>query len=241
MTLSTQAAGNTIIIGQPATSPSPVTTGGTTPSAAAVQHPQLNVTQRKSLPTGVSSNCKQHVIICSDISSSMHGAKCDDQNKARFALNAILADPINKDGFIITVIDFNNGATLIIDAEPATTCQMPNSMACGGTNFDAPINLAAQKIKDFKARPNPDGWRYLRDHVLILSDGRARATQSNIDALHEIADVTAIAYGDDADIATLETIASDGIAHVIGVDGNALRDFLAEVGKTMTQDRLNAI
>lgn len=236
MTLTTQAAAGTIPIGQAA----PISTG-TAPAAQAVQHPQLNVTQRKSLPTGVSSNCKQHVGMCCDVSTSMGGSKISDLNKGRHALCMVLADPVNKDGFELSVVDFNNRATLVVSGEPATSCQMPTSTASGGTNFDAPINAMVQEIEDLKARPNPDGWRYLRPHVLFLSDGQAHVTQSNIDALHELADVTAIAYGDDADQATLARIASDGNVHVVGTDGNALRDFLAEVGKTMTQDRLQAI
>lgn len=237
MTLSTRAAGGTMHIGQPAATP--VT--GTAPAPHAVQHPQLNVTPRKSLPNGVSSNCKQHVILCCDVSISMGGDKINDLNKGRYALCSVLADVINKNGFELSVIDFNNRATLVVDGEPATTCQMPTAVSSGGTNFDAPLNMAEQQTMDFKARPNPDGWRYLPTHVLYMSDGRAHATQSNIDALHEVADVTAIAYGSDADQTTLARIASDGKVHVVGTDGNALRDFLAEVGKTMTQDRLSAI
>lgn len=206
MTLSTQAAGGTMHIGQPASTP----VAGTAPAPHAVQHPQLNVTPRKPLPNGVSSNCKQHIVIVCDVSFSMGGGKINDLNKGRYALCAVLADIINKNGFELSVIDFNNAATLVVDGEPATTCQMPTAVAGGGTNFDAPLNLAVKQITDFKARPNPDGWWYLRSHVLYMSDGWAHVTQSNIDALHEIADVTAIAYGNDADQTTLARIASDG-------------------------------
>ena len=88
---------------------------------------------------------------------------------------------------------------------------------------------------DFKARPNPDGWHYLRTQVLFLSDGQSSVSQKNILALQEIANVTAIAYGSDADGSTLSSIASDGKVHVIGTRGGELRKFFADVGKTLRQ------
>lgn len=213
------------------------TEGGTAPSAVS-EHPQFNVTNRKGLPDGVSSNTKQLVGLCCDISGSMFGSKIDNLNKARFGLTSILGDPINKDGFVVIGVDFNEDASLIIDAEPASRCQMPTSIADGGTDFDAPLKMMVERIKDFASRPNPDGWRYLRPHVLFLSDGQANVTQSNIDALHELADITAIAYGDDADEATLSRIASNGEVHIVESDGSALRDFLAEVGQTLSEGRI---
>jgi len=94
-------------------------------------------------------------------------------------------------------------------------------------------------VEDFNARPNLDGYRYLRPQVLFLSDGHSSVTDKNIADLHEIADVIAIAYGADADTQTLKRIASDGQVHVIGTDGGALRQFLAEVGKTLSQSLSN--
>ncbi len=49
-----------------------------------------------------------------------------------------------------------------------------------------------------------------------------------------MATVPAVAYGADADHATLARMASDGQVHSIGTSGDQLRQFFAEVGKTMT-------
>lgn len=114
---------------------------------------------------------------------------------------------------------------------------MPEAIADGNTCFDAPLDLIIQELKIFKALPNPDGWHYLRPQVLFLSDGQAQASDQNMANIHEIAEVTAIAYGDDADHETLAKIASDGQVHHIGTDGGALRAFLAEVGKTLTESK----
>ena len=89
-------------------------------------------------------------------------------------------------------------------------------------------------IRAFESQPNPEGWRYLRSVVLFLSDGNGSVTDAAIRDLHEIADVTVIAYGDDADRTTLHRIASGGEVHVIGTEGGLLRQSFAEVGKTMT-------
>jgi len=203
--------------------------------------PTLKITRKKGLPSGVASNVKQLVLLLCDISTSMIGPKLDELNLARQALGLILADPVNKDGFLLTLIDFNHSAQVICSAQPATTLTMPDSVGNGGTNFDAPINAAIAEIEAFNARPNPDGWHYLRSQVLFLSDGQAGVADSNIQKIQEIADVTTIAYGSDADQSKLARIASDGEVHVVGTDGGALRDFLAEVGKTMTSSMAQAI
>lgn len=218
-----------------------VTLPQTAPAPSAPKHRTLNVIKRKSMPTGVASNVKQLVLMLSDISTSMIGPKLDELNLARHALLAELADPVNKDGFLISLIDFNHTANLICSAEAATKLSMPDAIGSGGTNFDAPINQAIAEITAFNAQPNSEGWNYLRPQVMILSDGQAPVADKNIQDLHEIADVTAIAYGSDADQATLARISSDGQVHVVGTDGGMLRDFLAEVGKTMTSTMTSAI
>lgn len=165
----------------------------------------------------------------------MTGDKILELNLASHALLAELADPVNKDGFLLSVIDFNHLASSVISVEPASTLVLPDAIAGGSTNFDSPLNMAIDEIKKFKARANPEGWHFLKPHALILTDGWATVTDSNIQELQELADVTSIAYGADADQATMSRIASDGQVHIVGTQGGDLRDFLAQVGKTMTQ------
>ncbi len=145
-----------------------------------------------------------------------------------------LADPENKDGFRVTIITFNQRADLLCSAVPAGQVPSLNLVASGGTNFDSPLKAAKAEEEARKAAPNPGGWLWLQSQTMILSDGWAQATDRNIQDLQEITNVTAVAYGADADQATLSRIASDGQVHVVGTDGGALRDFFAAVGKTMT-------
>ncbi len=201
----------------------------------------LKVTKKSPFPTGVATNVKQPVWVVRDKSSSMTGNKILELNLACHAFLAELADPVNKDGFLVSVIDFNQKASSVISLEPATTLIMPDAIAGGSTNFDAPLNMVTNEIEAFRNRQNVEGWHYLRGHVLFLSDGWAPVTEKNIQALHELADVTAIAYGSDADQATLSRISSDRQVHAVGTQGGDLRDFLEQVGKTMTQGFVQAM
>lgn len=201
--------------------------------------PVINVAKPIKIPTGVSSNAKQHVILVLDKSSSMGGSKIDDLNLGVSGLVFELANPINKNGFLVSVVEFNHGAHRSVFAESAVTLQPPVLTTGGGTNFNAAMKQTISTVEDFKSRPNTEGWRYLRPQVLFLSDGQSPVSDNNIQDLQEIANVTAIAYGSDADSGTLSRIASDGQVHVIGTDGGALRAFLAKVGETLSQELAN--
>ncbi|WP_273281363.1 vWA domain-containing protein [Pseudooceanicola atlanticus] len=195
--------------------------------------PVLKVTQRKKMPNGVAQNVKQHFICCTDHSTSMTGDKLQELLMGLSGLFLQLADPSNKDGFRITVIPFNNSSHVHCFAVAANAVPPLNLMAGGGTNFDSPLKKAIAEIQALKAAPNPGGWHWLKPIVLFLSDGQANVSDKNIEELHEIADVVAIAYGDDADVDTLARISSKGVVEIVGTDSGALRDFLAVVGNTM--------
>lgn len=197
--------------------------------------PVLKMSRPKSLPTGVSSNVKQHVVIVCDHSTSMTGDKIAEANLARDALIRELADPANKDGFRCTVVEFNCSASRVAFGEPAGSLHLAPMVASGGTNFVAALTEALNAIREFKARPNDEGYHYMRPHVLKLSDGQAGIDDALLAELHEEADVTAIAYGADADQDTLRRIASDGKVHVVGTNGGELRKFLEQVGRTLSQ------
>lgn len=201
--------------------------------------PTLNVAKKIKIPNGVSSNAKQHVVLALDKSLSMGGHKIDELNLAVSGLIHELASPINKDGFLISIVEFNHGASRSVFAESTLTLIPPSLFAGGSTNFNAAIEETISTIEDFKTQPNPDGWRYLRPQVLFLSDGQSPVSDKKINNLQEISNVWSIAYGDDADTAMLADIASDGRAHLIGTDGGALRSFLAKVGETLSQDLAN--
>jgi len=197
--------------------------------------PPVKPTKKKSFANGVASNVKQHTVIVSDISSSMSGAKIDESNAARGGFLSALADPANKDGFLVSVIDFNETARRLTLAEPATTIQIAPSQAGGGTSFEAALNEAIVAITEFSTCPNPDGWHYLHPVTIYMSDGQSSASDETIAALHQLSDVIAIAFGADAHQDMLKRISSTGEVHVISESGEELRQFLAQVGETMSQ------
>jgi len=202
--------------------------------------PTLKVSKPVKIPTGVSSNAKQHVLLVRDNSGSMSGNKIDELNLASSGLIHELASPENKDGFLISVIEFSNGSRRELFAQSAITAVLPLAHAGGGTNFDSALLETISTVEGLKAQPNSDGWRYLRPQVLFLSDGQSSVSDKNIANIQEIADVTVIAYGSDANTGILSRIASDAQVHVIGTNGGELRKFLAQVGKTLSQN-LNTV
>lgn len=220
------------------TMPMPETTDGH--DEATAEMPELNMPVRRKLPTGIASNVKQHVLIVCDRSTSMNGSKIAELNTARKALVSELASSDNKDGFRVSVIDFNGQADRLYFAEPVQTLKIVPSIATGGTNFDSALQETLDVIRDFKSLPNPDGWNYLRPVVLFLSDGQSSADDSLISEVQEEAQVIAIAYGTDADQQTLGRLSSNGTVQVVGTDGDELRKFLATVGQTMSEALQNS-
>lgn len=229
MTLNLNPAA-TVPLGRPATAPNTTVPAQNAPAAPALH---MKLTVKKKLPTGVASNVKQRVYLLLDCSSSMSGFKIQELEMATGSVLLQLADPSNKDGFRVTIVFFNHGSSLHCQTAAPEAVPPLNLVATGGTNFDSAILKAIQEIDNAKALPNPDGWHYLQDQVIFLSDGQSRVSDKNIQDLQERANVTAVAYGADANQGILSRIASDGQVHVVGTDGGALRDFLASVGATM--------
>jgi uncharacterized protein YegL len=197
--------------------------------------PEMKVMSNDRLRNAVASDCKQLVMSLPDISSSMSGRKAKECQAALEKLFQTLADPENKDGFIGQIIPFNSSAHVAAGPELVTAMTVPKLRVGGGTNFDAALDLACKELDKFANRSNPDGWDYLKPVVLFKSDGQSYVSVDKIDALKERAQIIAIAYGADADANTLKQIASDGQVHVIGSNGDQLTQFLASVGKTLSQ------
>ncbi len=197
--------------------------------------PELNMPVRRKLPSGIASNVKQHVLLVCDHSSSMAGSKIVELNMAREALVTELAAPENKDGFRVSVIDFNDKAERLNFAEPAETLNTIPSVAGGGTSFEAALRETLDAVRDFAAKPNDEGWNYLRPVILFLSDGQSSVSDHLLMEIQEEAQIIAIAYGTDANQSTLGRISSDGTVQVVGTDGDELRKFLAAVGQTMSE------
>lgn len=197
--------------------------------------PEIQISKPIKIAAGVSSNAKQHVLLVRDHSSSMSGTKIDELNAASQSLVQELANPQNKDGFRVSFVDFSSKAQLAVFAQPAEGLTIAKLNASGGTDFEQALVETISAAQAFQAQPNPQGWQYLRPQVLFLSDGQSQASDKIMRELQDLADVTSIAYGSDADVSMLSRISSDGQVHIIGTNGGELRKFLAEVGQTLSQ------
>lgn len=95
-------------------------------------------------------------------------------------------------------------------------------------------------IQAQQAQPNDDGWHYLRPITVVMSDGQSDISDESIRRLHELSETIVVAYGADADQDTLKRIASDSKVLVVGTSTGQLRQMMAQVGVTMSDDLANA-
>ncbi len=206
---------------------------------AASEFPQLNVGKGLVCADWISSNTKQDVVAVLDWSGSM-AHLLSELDQAMTALHLILASAVNKNGFRMSVIGFSDDATLVVDGVMAKDVVLSPSRAIAGTNFDAALDKTCEVVTQLRNRPNPDGWSWLRPQVFFLSDGFDEADPAKVARVQEVSNVWSIAYGPGANVKELSRIASDGQAHVVGTNGGELRKFLANVGETLSAERLNA-
>ena len=178
---------------------------------------------------------RQHVVIMLDNSGSMSSSgKIDECNLAKNGLVKETAVPENKDGFLITEIPFNDRAKRTVFAQSAVGLTLKPGHASGGTNFEAALQLGLQSVQELDKRPNPDGYKFYRPVMILMSDGHSHASDAIIQKAKEEADIICIAFGMDANTAMLEKIASDGKAHRVSTNGGDLQKFLAKVGQTLS-------
>ena len=71
-------------------------------------------------PNWICRNVKQNVVFVRDKSGSMSGQKAKDASAASLDLAAELAEPTNKDGFNLGVVDFASDSKVVHDLEKAT-------------------------------------------------------------------------------------------------------------------------
>ena len=129
--------------------------------------PDLKISKPLKIPAGVSSNTKQHVLLVRDCSSSMSGSKVAEMNLATTGLIQELAREQNKDGFLVSLIDFSTSSKRSTYAVSAIGLTPPQAIASGGTNFDSALFKTIETIESLQNEPNTDGWRYLLSLIHI--------------------------------------------------------------------------
>lgn len=190
-------------------------------------------------------NVKQVAILCRDRSPSMSGAKAEDASAASCELVEELAQPVNKDGFYVGIVDFAVSAQVIHTLEKATALnknlsplQVVNTDAEAGTNITAALENALQLLKKPpKLAPSEANDQFLRPVIILLSDGchnRKPHPRAVAEKIKKQADLVTVAFGNDADETLLAELATTPQHLYRCQDGRQLRSFLAAVGATMT-------
>ena len=199
------------------------------------------VRSRLTRPSWINSECRQVAIPCRDASPSMSGQKAKDASQATFQLICELAKPSNNSGFWSSVIDFAGSATirheLMSAADLAHNLRpISTSLFSGGTNITAGLELAHQLCQKTPGEGQTD-IRWLKPVVILFSDGchnRGPKPDATAKLLRKVADVVTVAYGSDADIKLLKSLATSPQHHYQCKDGSDLRQFFAAVGASMT-------
>lgn len=192
-------------------------------------------------PDWICRNVRQMVVLVRDESGSMSGQKATDASAASLDLVAELAQPSNKDGFLVSVVDFSTGSKVVHKLEKATVLNgkvtpLSVGLFSGSTNITAGLEDAL-KILGKLGIENQDGISYLRPVAILFSDGahnEGPSPQNAANQLKQKADLVTAAFGSDADEALLRDLASTPQYFYRCKTGRELRSFLATVGATMT-------
>ena len=190
-------------------------------------------------PNWICRNVKQNVVFVRDKSGSMDGQKAKDASAASLDLVAELAEPANKDGFYVGVVDFGRGSTIIHNLDKATTLNGRVSSLFandGSTNITAGLEDALSVLEKAEQH-NQEGVSFLRPVVIVFTDGchnEGPGPQSVANRLKGVADLVTVAFGSDADETLMRSLATSPQHFYRCSTGRELRSFLAAVGATMT-------
>ncbi len=193
-------------------------------------------------PAWICGNVKQAAIQVRDCSGSMTGEKAKEAAAASMDLNTELADPANKDGFLVALIDFDSSAEIVQDLTPATKLAGQDiPLDIGRFGGSTNITSGLEKALDIVNRVENSPEEHLKTVVIIFTDGdhnTGPSPEQVAEQLKKKADIVAIAFGSDADEGLLKRLASTP-QHFYRCKsgGKELRAFFAAVGATMTATR----
>ncbi len=185
----------------------------------------IRLTRRNILPMS-----RQTAIILRDASASMRGDKAQAAESACSMLVAQLAATENNGSFFLGVIDFSDQAVLKSPVVPAEQLRVPALELGSTTNVTAALELAESLLRGISQDE-------LRPVVVLLSDGCHNGLAppyAVAERIKLIADIVTVAFGADADDATLQAISSSAQHAYKCNDGGALRGFFSEVGTTLS-------
>ncbi len=187
----------------------------------------------------VGASQQQCACVVLDVSSSMSGAKITEANAAVAALVTELADPKNRGAFSITTVIYAEQAKVhlalkrVAEVRPEELAAKVGEMGAW-TNITAGLTTGLEVIE--KSLAEKGTWA--RPVVVLLTDGqhnRGPAPENIAGTIKGKADLLAVAFGADADLAMLERLATSPQHALRCGNGAELRKFFQMVGRTMSQ------
>jgi uncharacterized protein YegL len=192
-------------------------------------------------PNWICSIARQMVVLVRDASGSMWPKKAKDASGASQNLVDELAQPSNKDGFSVAVVDFSSASKVVHKMEKATSLNgkldaISSSLFGGSTNITAGLKDALAILNKAEGQ-GEDRVSYLRPVVIVFTDGchnHGPAPHDVANLLKEKADLVTVAFGRRADETLMRDLASTPQHFYRCSTGRELRSFLAAVGTTMS-------
>lgn len=191
-------------------------------------------------PNWVCRNARQNVILVRDNSDSMRGQKAAEAQAASEDLVHELAQPFNKDGFVVSIINFSKTSEVVHNMEKATALagnmKPLSDYLYGVTSITSGLEDALQIIEAAEANVQEE-ISFLKPVVICFTDGCHNTGPEPYNVANQIkqkADLVAVAFGSDADESLLRKLASTPQHFYRCQNGRELRSFLAAVGATLT-------
>lgn len=178
----------------------------------------------------------QRVFLLLDDSASMTGPKAAATNVAGNDLLGYLAAPGFRDGFQVSLITFDDTATVQADhARPSELLGRAAVTGKGGTDVHAAL-VAANRSRRAWQR-DPSVHEVAPPVYLLMSDGcttNTVAAQQEADAAKaDGVTIVAVGFGSDADRAFLSGVASSPAHFKLAATPDDLKEFFAQVGATL--------
>jgi uncharacterized protein YegL len=153
----------------------------------------------------------------------------------------LLADPQNRNAFVVSIVVFSDGAAVLTEPRDCADFDSESVFArchpSGTTNIAVALDLARTTLS---TAPTEQLW--LRPVGVLLSDGGHNATSSlsaAAMAFKSTADLVAVAYGSDANLAELRVTATSPDHAVQVASAQDLKRFFMTVAASVSRAALN--